>query len=99
MKGTETPEYILSEVEEEKPKEVDLLPASERQRRIAQLQVRSKTHTKLSTKTMQMSNNFIGKAISGLDTRHFHSLVWYGISKLFLSSASENQRVQHIMYR
>lgn len=38
--GTETPEYILSEVEEEKPKEVDLLPASERHRRIAQLQAK-----------------------------------------------------------
>ncbi|XP_026662988.2 protein NUCLEAR FUSION DEFECTIVE 4-like isoform X2 [Phoenix dactylifera] len=33
-------EVILSEVEEEKPKEVDLLPALERQKRIAQLQAR-----------------------------------------------------------
>ncbi|PHU25596.1 hypothetical protein BC332_03928 [Capsicum chinense] len=33
-------EIIFSEVEEEKPKEVDLLPALERQKRIAQLQVR-----------------------------------------------------------
>ncbi|KAJ1401859.1 Nodulin-like [Sesbania bispinosa] len=33
-------EVILSEVEDEKPKEVDLLPASERQKRIAQLQSR-----------------------------------------------------------
>ncbi|CAA7400569.1 unnamed protein product [Spirodela intermedia] len=33
-------EVILSEVEDEKPKEVDLLPASERQKRIAQLQVK-----------------------------------------------------------
>ncbi|KAF3327678.1 Protein NUCLEAR FUSION DEFECTIVE 4 [Carex littledalei] len=40
VKEPETPEYILSELEEEKPKEVDLLPASERQRRIAQLQAR-----------------------------------------------------------
>lgn len=31
-------EVILSELEDEKPKEVDLLPASERQKRIAQLQ-------------------------------------------------------------
>lgn len=31
-------EVIFSEVEDEKPKEVDLLPASERQKRIAQLQ-------------------------------------------------------------
>lgn len=33
-------EVILSEVEDEKPKEVDLLPASERQKRIAELQNR-----------------------------------------------------------
>lgn len=33
-------EIILSELEDEKPKEVDMLPASERQRRIAQLQQR-----------------------------------------------------------
>ncbi|XP_010913012.3 protein NUCLEAR FUSION DEFECTIVE 4-like isoform X1 [Elaeis guineensis] len=33
-------EVILSEVEEEKPKEVDLLPTLERQKRIAQLQAR-----------------------------------------------------------
>ncbi|XVE67682.1 hypothetical protein DITRI_Ditri09bG0008000 [Diplodiscus trichospermus] len=33
-------EVIFSEVEDEKPKEVDLLPASERQKRIAQLQVK-----------------------------------------------------------
>lgn len=33
-------EVILSELEDEKPKEVDLLPASERQKRIAQLQSR-----------------------------------------------------------
>ncbi|XP_059284958.1 protein NUCLEAR FUSION DEFECTIVE 4-like [Lycium ferocissimum] len=33
-------EIIFSEVEEEKPKDVDLLPALERQKRIAQLQVR-----------------------------------------------------------
>ncbi|XP_027350835.1 protein NUCLEAR FUSION DEFECTIVE 4 isoform X2 [Abrus precatorius] len=33
-------EVILSEVEDEKPKEVDLLPASERQKRIAHLQSR-----------------------------------------------------------
>ncbi|CAI0374255.1 unnamed protein product [Linum tenue] len=33
-------EVILSEVEDEKPKEVDLLPASERQKRIAQLQAK-----------------------------------------------------------
>ncbi|XP_020407087.1 uncharacterized isoform X1 [Zea mays] len=33
-------EVILSEVEDEKPKDVDLLPASERQRRIAELQTR-----------------------------------------------------------
>lgn len=47
MKEPEIPEYILSELEEEKPKEVDLLPASERQRRIAQLQVQFKPYTKL----------------------------------------------------
>ncbi|EEF50889.1 conserved hypothetical protein [Ricinus communis] len=33
-------EVILSEVEDEKPKEVDLLPASERKKRIAQLQTK-----------------------------------------------------------
>ncbi|XVF60022.1 hypothetical protein PTKIN_Ptkin08bG0009300 [Pterospermum kingtungense] len=33
-------EVIFSEVEDEKPKEVDLLPASERQKRIAQLQAK-----------------------------------------------------------
>jgi len=33
--GQETPELIFSEVEDEKPKEVDLLPASDRQKRIA----------------------------------------------------------------
>ncbi|RDX69878.1 Protein NUCLEAR FUSION DEFECTIVE 4, partial [Mucuna pruriens] len=33
-------EVILSELEDEKPKEVDLLPASERQKRIAHLQTR-----------------------------------------------------------
>ncbi|KAH7664079.1 MFS general substrate transporter domain-containing protein [Dioscorea alata] len=33
-------DIILSEVEDEKPKEVDLLPAQERQRRIAQLQTK-----------------------------------------------------------
>ncbi|GMH06855.1 hypothetical protein Nepgr_008695 [Nepenthes gracilis] len=33
-------EIIFSEVEDEKPKEVDLLPASERQKRIAQLQAK-----------------------------------------------------------
>ncbi|OAY73678.1 Protein NUCLEAR FUSION DEFECTIVE 4 [Ananas comosus] len=33
-------EVILSEVEDEKPREVDLLPAMERQKRIAQLQAR-----------------------------------------------------------
>ncbi|KAG6741598.1 hypothetical protein POTOM_054869 [Populus tomentosa] len=38
--GQETPEVIFSEVEDEKPKEVDLLPASERQKRIAQLQAK-----------------------------------------------------------
>ncbi|KAI5558570.1 hypothetical protein BDE02_17G051700 [Populus trichocarpa] len=36
--GQETPELIFSDFEDEKPKEVDLLPASERQKRIAQLQ-------------------------------------------------------------
>ncbi|KAL9457977.1 hypothetical protein AB3S75_006929 [Citrus x aurantiifolia] len=36
----ETHEVILSEVEDEKPKDVDLLPASERRKRIAQLQAR-----------------------------------------------------------
>ncbi|MED6194399.1 hypothetical protein PIB30_028152 [Stylosanthes scabra] len=34
----ESEEVLLSEVEDEKPKEVDLLPASERRKRIAQLQ-------------------------------------------------------------
>ncbi|CAA7038738.1 unnamed protein product [Microthlaspi erraticum] len=34
------PELILSEVEDEKPKEVDLLPALERHKRIAQLQAK-----------------------------------------------------------
>ncbi|XP_073003601.1 protein NUCLEAR FUSION DEFECTIVE 4-like [Typha latifolia] len=38
--STENHEVILSEVEDEKPKEVDLLPASERQKRIMQLQAR-----------------------------------------------------------
>ncbi|KAK9669895.1 hypothetical protein RND81_13G161900 [Saponaria officinalis] len=33
-------EVVFSEVEDEKPKDVDLLPASERKRRIAQLQVK-----------------------------------------------------------
>ncbi|XP_057983645.1 protein NUCLEAR FUSION DEFECTIVE 4-like [Malania oleifera] len=36
----DTSEVIFSEVEDEKPKEVDLLPASERQKRIAQLQAK-----------------------------------------------------------
>ncbi|CAO2173541.1 unnamed protein product [Urochloa humidicola] len=36
----EQQEVILSEVEDEKPKDVDLLPASERQKRIAELQAR-----------------------------------------------------------
>ncbi|CAL5013714.1 unnamed protein product [Urochloa decumbens] len=36
----EQQEVILSEVEDEKPKDVDLLPASERQKRIAALQAR-----------------------------------------------------------
>ncbi|CAD6343071.1 unnamed protein product [Miscanthus lutarioriparius] len=36
----EQQEVILSEVEDEKPKDVDLLPASERQKRIAELQTR-----------------------------------------------------------
>uniref|UniRef100_K3YHI5 Uncharacterized protein n=1 Tax=Setaria italica TaxID=4555 RepID=K3YHI5_SETIT len=36
----EQEEVILSEVEDEKPKDVDLLPASERQKRIAELQAR-----------------------------------------------------------
>jgi hypothetical protein len=36
----EQPEVILSEVEDEKPREVDLLPASERQKRIAELQAK-----------------------------------------------------------
>ncbi|KAG5254382.1 protein NUCLEAR FUSION DEFECTIVE [Salix suchowensis] len=38
--GQESPEVIFSELEDEKPKEVDLLPASERQKRIAQLQAK-----------------------------------------------------------
>lgn len=38
--GHDINEVIFSEVEDEKPKEVDLLPALERQKRIAQLQVR-----------------------------------------------------------
>ncbi|XP_051117123.1 protein NUCLEAR FUSION DEFECTIVE 4-like [Andrographis paniculata] len=38
--GYESQEIIFSEVEEEKPKEVDMLPASERHKRIAQLQSR-----------------------------------------------------------
>ncbi|KAF2305066.1 hypothetical protein GH714_001567 [Hevea brasiliensis] len=36
----DVPEVIFSELEDEKPKEVDLLPASERQKRIAQLQAK-----------------------------------------------------------
>ncbi|XP_068335969.1 protein NUCLEAR FUSION DEFECTIVE 4-like [Pyrus communis] len=36
--GHDANEVIFSEVEDEKPKEMDLLPASERQKRIAQLQ-------------------------------------------------------------
>ncbi|XP_057437527.1 protein NUCLEAR FUSION DEFECTIVE 4 [Lotus japonicus] len=36
----DTDEVILSEMEDEKPKEVDMLPAPERQKRIAQLQSR-----------------------------------------------------------
>ncbi|CAL9230226.1 unnamed protein product [Arabidopsis halleri] len=36
--GMQTPDLILSEVEDEKPKDVDLLPASERHKRIAHLQ-------------------------------------------------------------
>ncbi|KAJ0110731.1 hypothetical protein Patl1_03048 [Pistacia atlantica] len=36
--GGHRQEVLLSEVEDEKPKDVDLLPASERQKRIAQLQ-------------------------------------------------------------
>lgn len=36
--GTQTPDLILSEVEDEKPSDVDSLPASERHKRIAQLQ-------------------------------------------------------------
>lgn len=38
--SAEQSEVIFSEVEDEKPKEVDLLPASERQKRIAHLQAR-----------------------------------------------------------
>ncbi|KAF8052671.1 hypothetical protein N665_1523s0025, partial [Sinapis alba] len=36
--GLQTPDLILSEVEDEKPRDVDLLPASERHKRIAHLQ-------------------------------------------------------------
>ncbi|XP_077250373.1 protein NUCLEAR FUSION DEFECTIVE 4-like [Tasmannia lanceolata] len=39
-KSTDVNEIILSEVEDEKPREVDLLPALERQKRIAQLQTK-----------------------------------------------------------
>ncbi|KAJ8476854.1 hypothetical protein OPV22_020581 [Ensete ventricosum] len=39
-KSADQNEVILSEVEDEKPKDVDLLPASERQKRIAHLQAR-----------------------------------------------------------
>lgn len=38
--SNEQNEVILSEVEDEKPKDMDLLPASERQKRIAQLQTK-----------------------------------------------------------
>ncbi|PKA55251.1 hypothetical protein AXF42_Ash003888 [Apostasia shenzhenica] len=38
--SNEQPEFILSELEDEKPKEVDLLPASERLKRIQQLQTK-----------------------------------------------------------
>ncbi|CAK9149900.1 unnamed protein product [Ilex paraguariensis] len=38
--GSDEHEIIFSEVEDEKPREVDLLPASERQKRIAQLQAK-----------------------------------------------------------
>ncbi|KAL1547384.1 protein NUCLEAR FUSION DEFECTIVE 4-like [Salvia divinorum] len=38
--GDDSQDIIFSEIEDEKPKEVDLLPASERQKRIAQLQSR-----------------------------------------------------------
>lgn len=38
--ATSDSEVILSELEDEKPKDVDLLPASERQKRIAQLQTK-----------------------------------------------------------
>ncbi|XP_010249040.1 PREDICTED: protein NUCLEAR FUSION DEFECTIVE 4-like [Nelumbo nucifera] len=38
--GQDVNEVIFSEVEDEKPREVDLLPASERQKRIAQLQAK-----------------------------------------------------------
>ncbi|KAH6813786.1 Major facilitator superfamily protein [Perilla frutescens var. frutescens] len=38
--GDDAQDIIFSEMEDEKPKEVDLLPASERQKRIAQLQSR-----------------------------------------------------------
>ncbi|KAL0331849.1 UNVERIFIED_CONTAM: hypothetical protein Scaly_2086400 [Sesamum calycinum] len=39
-KSEEGQDIIFSEIEDEKPKEVDLLPASERQKRIAQLQAK-----------------------------------------------------------
>ncbi|KAL4192352.1 hypothetical protein AMTRI_Chr06g171500 [Amborella trichopoda] len=39
-KPISTPDVILSEVEDEKPREVDLLPASDRKKRIAELQAR-----------------------------------------------------------
>ncbi|KAL0450807.1 UNVERIFIED_CONTAM: hypothetical protein Slati_1637100 [Sesamum latifolium] len=39
-KSEEAQDIIFSEIEDEKPKEVDLLPASERQKRIAQLQAK-----------------------------------------------------------
>ncbi|KAI4387693.1 hypothetical protein MLD38_000106 [Melastoma candidum] len=38
--GQDSQEVILSELEDEKPKDVDLLPASERKKRIAQLQAK-----------------------------------------------------------
>ncbi|VAI74441.1 unnamed protein product [Triticum turgidum subsp. durum] len=38
--SSEEQEVILSEVDEQKPKEIDLLPASERQKRIAELQAK-----------------------------------------------------------
>ncbi|XP_058103112.1 protein NUCLEAR FUSION DEFECTIVE 4-like [Magnolia sinica] len=40
VQSTDVNEVVLSEVEDEKPKEVDFLPASERQKRIAQLQAK-----------------------------------------------------------